>query len=512
MRKLPKVMVALFALAFSAVTPLGAAGSTPLAEVDLSVIPDSAEVPGGDFTFNLVVNNTGTVPFAITSIADDVYGNLARDPKPSDCDAVIGDVLDPEGSATCSFVGSFTNSIPSSQTNVVTVVVTTADGVVATGSDDATVTLTMPPCCPLVDVEMVASPLLLQTPGGDFTFTVVVTNTGGMPLTINSLTDDIYGDLAARPPPNSCAALIGTTLEDNGSSATCEFTGSFTAPINATQTNVVTVEAMDRYGRTTGDSDSAEVELLHGDGPSVVRVEMDVSPAGRPEPGGIFTFTVVVGNPGSFPVEIVSLVDNVHGDLATAPGPNTCDELIGQTVGVLNPRTCTLTTLFTGAAWETATNTLTVRAAGGFGPATDSDDATITLTPRPECTITGTEGNDDLAGTGGPDVICGKGGNDKLSGNGGEDILLGGPGGDRLDGGGGDDVLLGGAGDDRLSGGPGMDLLVGGRGNDVVSGDEGGDYLYGRRGNDRLTGGPGTDAADGGLGRDRCAAETEVRC
>lgn len=44
---------------------------------------------------------------------------------------------------------------------------------------------------------------------------------------------------------------------------------------------------------------------------------------------------------------------------------------------------------------------------------------------EPQCTITGTAGNDVLEGTPGDDVICGGGGNDIIKGLRGNDILRG---------------------------------------------------------------------------------------
>ena len=63
-------------------------------------------------------------------------------------------------------------------------------------------------------------------PGGSFTVTVVVRNPSAEPITITSLTDDIYGNLATRPGSN-CGALIGTVLAAGASSAPCTFTGDF---------------------------------------------------------------------------------------------------------------------------------------------------------------------------------------------------------------------------------------------------------------------------------------------
>lgn len=75
------------------------------------------------------------------------------------------------------------------------------------------------------------------------------------------------------------------------------------------------------------------------------------------------------------------------------------------------------------------------------------------------CTVEGTEGNDVLRGTRGPDILCGFGGNDRLYGFGGDDVLLGGDGQDRLFGGWGDDVLDGGPGIDRCIAGSGQDTI-----------------------------------------------------
>jgi Ca2+-binding RTX toxin-like protein len=103
------------------------------------------------------------------------------------------------------------------------------------------------------------------------------------------------------------------------------------------------------------------------------------------------------------------------------------------------------------------------------------------------CTITGTQGDDQLRGTSGRDVICGLGGQDILNGLGGDDIVRGGR---------GPDVVVGGSGDDSVSGGAGRDNLEGvgaNRGKDRVSGGTGGDFIHDGYGEDRHRGGPGPD-------------------
>ncbi|NKE46382.1 isopeptide-forming domain-containing fimbrial protein [Roseomonas frigidaquae] len=156
--------------------------------------------------------------------------------------------------------------------------------------------------------------------------------------------------------------------------------------------------------------------------------------------------------------------------------------------------------------------------------------------PVERAPITGTFGNDTLAGTGGADVIEGLQGNDVLGGGGGADTLIGDAGNDILNGGAGADVLDGGAGvdtatyaasaagltvsfadpslntgiaagdvfiqvenllgsahADRLTGDNAANRITGGAGNDTIAGGGGNDVLLGGAGQDEMTGGAGAD-------------------
>lgn len=97
------------------------------------------------------------------------------------------------------------------------------------------------PGVPEMDVSKLANPLTQVAPGGTFTFTVAVSNPSTTrPVTITTLTDDIYGDLATRP-GSTCGALIGVTLAPSATSASCSFTGPFTGKAGDSQTDTVTV-------------------------------------------------------------------------------------------------------------------------------------------------------------------------------------------------------------------------------------------------------------------------------
>jgi hypothetical protein len=108
------------------------------------------------------------------------------------------------------------------------------------------------------------------------------------------------------------------------------------------------------------------------------------------------------------------------------------------------------------------------------------------------CTISGSAGDDRIAGTPRDDVICAGAGRDRIDGRGGDDAVFGDAGDDRVEGGAGRDTLYGDDGADRLSGGHGEDVLSGGPGDDL------------------LEGGAGTDHDEGGDGTDRCLDPTRA--
>ncbi len=135
--------------------------------------------------------------------------------------------------------------------------------------------------------------------------------------------------------------------------------------------------------------------------------------------------------------------------------------------------------------------------------------------------IFGTQGNDNLKGSNGNDLIFGFEGNDKIDGSNGDDCLVGGPGNDIVEGSNGDDKIYGGEGNDIIDAGNGNDLIFGGPSNDTIRGGNGNEEIYGEEaddkleggnGNDILIGGEGEDSANGGLGKDKCEAETKIKC
>ncbi len=134
-------------------------------------------------------------------------------------------------------------------------------------------------------------------------------------------------------------------------------------------------------------------------------------------------------------------------------------------------------------------------------------------------TLQGWNGNDEIAGAGGNDTVEGGDGNDSLSGDTGADVLRGGAGADQLNGGDGSDTVsyyfssigvtvdlatgTGHGGDAEGDTLTGFEILTGSQGNDSLTGDALANTLQGWNGNDVLEGGIGKDALTGGAGADR---------
>ena len=262
-----------------------------------------------------------------------------------------------------------------------------------------------------------------------------------------------------------------------------------------------------------------EVTFARGpDGDSPVLDDLTVSTADSRPP---VAEDLQVTTPQDQPVEITLRAADPEGGavtfaIADPPAHATLSAVEGATV------TYTPTPGYTGP--DRFTFTATDAAGAGTTAAVE-----VTVTPKgpsgPDCTISGTDGDDFLVGTKGDDIICGKDGDDVLIGKGGDDQLFGD---------GGDDLLIGGEWcgrrhrDDRLASGKrcdrrlgddredkrhghhgrshwkrdGNDRLFGGPGDDVLIGGDGHDRLKGHDGDDRLDGGRHIDRCSGGKGRD----------
>lgn len=122
----------------STVTFVNTRSTGPVITVVKSANPTSRPEPGGTFTFTVRVTNNSSQSVVITSITDDVHGNL--DGRGS-CDA--GQTIAAGATYTCAFSVEFTGDSGDSETDRVTVVVTDPGGRTGTDvSDGVTIRIT----------------------------------------------------------------------------------------------------------------------------------------------------------------------------------------------------------------------------------------------------------------------------------------------------------------------------------------------------------------------------------
>lgn len=220
-----------------------------------------------------------------------------------------------------------------------------------------------------------------EAPSGNatVTFQVIITNTGPLSVTIDSIADDIHGADGALTTTSTftpaCADLLGELLAP-GASRTCYFDGALNLDDNTSEVNTVTVTASTDLNSVSAQDTST---VTTPDVLPTIQVDKTVDPLTLPEPGGVVTFTVVVTNTSVEPVTLTSLVDDVHGDL---DGQGTC--AVPQTLPINGVYTCVFPATVTGNAGYVEIDTVTATAQDDEGnTVTDSDDATVTIIPAP---------------------------------------------------------------------------------------------------------------------------------
>lgn len=241
-------------------------------------------------------------------------------------------------------------------------------------------------------VTKTASPGSQPEPGGEFTFTVTITNSTGGSARILALIDSVHGDLTSRP---TCNTAVGTVLS-SGAVYSCTFNERFEGNADAEQASSTTVRLeITSPGPGAGGGGSVVSRSFVGgtivaitNVEPTVTVTHSVAPASRPAPGGNFTYTTVVTNTSQEPVTISSLVDDIYGNLASR---GTCTTAVGTTLAPGASYTCSFTDAFNAAAGTSLIDQVTVTVTDDDrSSASASATATITITSTITSTIAGT--------------------------------------------------------------------------------------------------------------------------
>jgi uncharacterized repeat protein (TIGR01451 family) len=321
--------------------------------------PTSLAEPGGSVTFTVTINNTGNTSVDITSLTDDLHGDLNGQGTCS-----VPQTIPVSGSYQCSFSATVSGTPGDIETDTVTASGTGVGGSVS-DSDSATVTITDPP--PTISVTKTASPTTVPEPGASVSFTVRVDNTGSTSAELTSLSDDLHGDLNGQ---GDCS--LPQTIAISGFYQ-CSFSATVSGEAGDSETDTVTASVTGPGGSGSA-MGSATVTVT--DELPTISVTKTASPTSIEEPGGTITFTVRVDNTGTAEsVILTSLTDDIHSDLN---GQGDCS--LPQTIAVAGFYECSFDASVTGVAGASETDTVTATAEDNEGnPVSDQDSATVNI-------------------------------------------------------------------------------------------------------------------------------------
>jgi len=225
----------------------------PSIEVDKTADPTSVDEPGGEVEFTVRVTNTSEEAVTLTSLLDDVHGDLNGQGTCSvEQEIAAGEYYE------CSFSAGVIGDAGDSETDTVTATAEDGEGNEVEAEDDATVTITDVPS--EIEVDKTADPTEVAEPGGEVEFTVRVDNTSAVDsVTIDSLTDTVYGDLNGQ---GDCA--VPQTIPAGGYYE-CSFSATVSGEAGDSETDVVTASGTDDDGNPVSDSDDATVTITSGE-------------------------------------------------------------------------------------------------------------------------------------------------------------------------------------------------------------------------------------------------------
>jgi hypothetical protein len=289
---------------------------TPSVSVTKSPSVASIAEPGGVVTFDLMLRNHSSEDVIVVSLVDDVFGDLLDPFNPNvvdnTCELLPATML-VDGVFACSFdallVGSATDP---DHVNTVTFTVRDDEANEVDDTDDALVAFD--DVAPTAVVTKTPSVGTVTEPGGTVVFTVAITSTSVEELSIDSVTDDVFGDLMDGANPNvaanTCVSLPAAVAPDE--TVECSFeadvAGSFGDPDHL---NVVTVVLSDDEGTAIDPADDAAVSFAPGDSTAsgLVFEDLDLDGVRDPSEVGLEGVVVVVTDSGGSPTPVATAAD-----------------------------------------------------------------------------------------------------------------------------------------------------------------------------------------------------------
>ncbi|MCE7987353.1 MAG: DUF11 domain-containing protein [Caldilinea sp. CFX5] len=322
--------------------------------VEKTANPTTLPESGGNVVFTFQVINNGGAPVALQSLVDSAFGNLHGQ---GDCVADGAVTIAAGADYRCTITKFLSGNAGTPHVNTVTATVRSAQNVTVSRTDSATVTFS--DVAPTLTFTRDAAPTSLHEPGGPVVYGVQFSNNNpGEALTITTLSDNRYGNITTvggAVSATTCATPIVLAPAGAPNAAySCHFTAQVSGPPGPV-IDTLSATVNDDDGNTVTMSRDQLVTILNVPPQGVLAVT--VTPASRPEPGGIFTFQLAVTNTNpAETLNLTALTNSVYGNLE-------------QTGGAVTATDCTTPHLLAPAGQPAATYRCTVSVQVTGGPA-----------------------------------------------------------------------------------------------------------------------------------------------
>ena len=296
-------------------------GVLPAIAVEKVAAPLSLPEPGGVFTFTVTVTNTVQEALTLTNLVDDIHGDLNGQGTCSVPQAIaVGGVY------TCQFSATVTGTAGDAETDTVTATAQDNGGNSANASDDATVTITPLPAIAILKTLDRGGDAAdgIVTVGRSLTYTIRVTNTSAVTLTVVPLTDtydSTYLSYQRATPMPDNTSTPGTIVWN-------DLTGAGVLPPQGAVSVAVTFNALASTDSLPG-KQTINVALVDGatDGTTVLPPVLDDAPVRITNPrvvvsktttdpangvvvfNGLVTFTIAITNTGDTILDVLPVRD-----------------------------------------------------------------------------------------------------------------------------------------------------------------------------------------------------------
>lgn len=345
--------------------------------ISVTKTPSVASVPetGANVTFTVEADNDTAEAVSLTDLDDTDFGDVTMLPTTT---CAVPQAIAGDGSYSCTFTVAVGGDAPTAHENTVEAIASDNEGNETDNSGTATVAVT--DSLPAISVTKVPDPASMPEPGGDVSFTVVVTNGTAEPVSLYELTDSDFGSLSGDPRISASNCAL-PALISGSATYTCIFTAAVGGGPATPHANTVTARARDDEANQASNTGSASVAFTDvAPGVSITKTPQATS---VPEPGGDVVFDLLVTNNSVEPVTLYELTDSVYGDVAKLPSTTCAVPAILTRPGTY---ACSFTAFVGGDAGTTHVNVATARVRddeGGTASSTASASVAVTAADEP---------------------------------------------------------------------------------------------------------------------------------